>query len=348
MFRAFANAAAMVLLLLVTVDASAHEIGTTKVTVRFPSDETYRIDVVTDARALKEKFDAIAGARGAGGDPELFSRRVVIRFDGQEVRPDINLRNGELQGNSAQTVTITLTGQVPAHTKTFTWQYGWTFATYSLTIDDGDGGRHTEWLEGGDQSAPVGVHAMKQAGVARVVWQYLRLGFTHIVPDGVDHVLFVLGLFLLGTTWRALLWQVSAFTLAHTLTLGLAAAGLVTIPARVVEPLIALSIAYVAVENLMLKELRPWRVALVFAFGLLHGLGFAGVLTELGLPRTQFLPALLAFNAGGEAGQLSVIATAAVLVGWWRTAPSFRPRVVVPASMTIAAVAIVWTIQRLG
>ena len=128
------------------------------------------------------------------------------------------------------------------------------------------------------------------------------LGFTHIVPDGLDHVLFVLGLFLLTGRARSILWQVSAFTAAHSITLGLSLYGVITAPASLVEPMIALSIAYVAIENLFLSELRTWRLALVFAFGLLHGMGFAGALRDLGLPRSEFLTALVTFNLGVEGG----------------------------------------------
>jgi hypothetical protein len=160
-------------------------------------------------------------------------------------------------------------------------------------------------------------------------------------------MLFVLGLFLLCTTWRTLLWQVSAFTVAHTISLGLAMNGLVSPRPSLVEPLIALSIGYVGVENVVLRELKPWRVALVFAFGLLHGLGFAGALTELGLPRRQFATALVAFNLGVEAGQLFVIGAAMTAVGWWRNAPYYRRRVTVPVSVAIAGIAIYWTLQRL-
>jgi hypothetical protein len=113
----------------------------------------------------------------------------------------------------------------------------------------------------------------------------------------------------------------------------------VSLSPRIVEPLIALSIVYVAVENVVTPELRPWRVALVFGFGLLHGMGFAGVLSQLGLPRTEFLTALLCFNAGVELGQLSVILGAFLLVGLpFRNKPWYRRRVVIPGSIAIAAV----------
>jgi type IV secretory pathway VirB2 component (pilin) len=125
--------------------------------------------------------------------------------------------------------------------------------------------------------------------------------------------------------------------------------GLVAAPPSVVEPLIAVSIAYVAVENIFLSELRSWRVALVFVFGLLHGMGFAGALKELGLPRSEFLTALLTFNLGVEAGQLAVIAVAFLLVGWHCGARAwYRSRIVVPASLLIACTAVYWTFERLS
>ena len=128
-------------------------------------------------------------------------------------------------------------------------------------------------------------------------------GFEHILPLGVDHILFVLGLFLLAAAWRPLLWQVSAFTLAHTMSLALSIAGVVSLPSRLVETLIAASIAYVAIENLATTKMQPWRPVLVFAFGLLHGLGFASVLRELGLPDGEWVSALVSFNVGVELGQ---------------------------------------------
>ena len=136
------------------------------------------------------------------------------------------------------------------------------------------------------------------------------------MPKGLDHMLFVLGIYLLSGRARTVLCQVSAFTVAHSITLGLSMYGLVTLSPRIVEPMIAISIAYVAIENILLKELKSWRIALVFTFGLLHGMGFAGALKEIGLPRSEFLIALVTFNVGVEAGQLSVIAMAFLLVGW--------------------------------
>ena len=180
-----------------------------------------------------------------------------------------------------------------------------------------------------------------------VARQYLRLGVVHIVPDGLDHILFVLGLFLLSTKARPLVWQVTAFTLAHALTLSLSTFGVVELSPRVVEPLIALSIAYVAIENVLTDRLTPWRPVVVFAFGLLHGLGFASVLRQLGLPQTDRLVGLVTFNLGIELGQLAVIAAAFLAIGWFRRRWWYRTRLVVPASLCIAAVGMTWAVQRL-
>jgi hypothetical protein len=123
--------------------------------------------------------------------------------------------------------------------------------------------------------------------------------------------------------------------------------GIVSLPARIVEPMIAISIAYVAIENLVTSELRPWRLALVFSFGLLHGMGFAGVLRDLGLPRSQFLTALVTFNVGVEAGQLTVIALAFLAVTHrHRNHAAYRRLIIQPASLAIALIGLYWTVQR--
>jgi hydrogenase/urease accessory protein HupE len=177
--------------------------------------------------------------------------------------------------------------------------------------------------------------------------RFIALGFTHIVPNGLDHVLFVLGLFLLSTKWRPLLLQVTAFTVAHSITLALTMLGVVELPASIVEPLIAASIAFVAIENVMTSRMHTWRPLVVFAFGLIHGMGFAGVLREFGLPRERMITALVGFNVGVELGQLAVIVAAFAVLGWWRTRDWYRKRIVIPLSLGIAITGLVWTVQRL-
>lgn len=177
--------------------------------------------------------------------------------------------------------------------------------------------------------------------------RYVKMGLLHIVPEGLDHILFVLGLFLLSTRMKDLLKQITAFTIAHSLTLALSLYGVVRLPSSVVEPIIALSIAFVAIENLVTKEMKAWRPLVVFAFGLVHGLGFAGALQDAGLQHGNFLTALVGFNIGVELGQLSVVAGAFLLLGWFRSNLRYRQLVTVPASFVIAAVALFWTVERL-
>ena len=185
-----------------------------------------------------------------------------------------------------------------------------------------------------------------QSIVPEVTW--LAVGFQHILPMGLDHIVFILGLFFLSTRASVLLLQVSAFTLAHSLTLGLATLGWVAAPAGIVEPLIALSIIYVALDNLYAKHLERWRLAVVTLFGLLHGLGFASALNALALPADAMFTALLLFNVGVELGQLTVLLLALATVGWLRRWVRYRERVAEPASLTIAGVGFYWLIKRLA
>ena len=180
-----------------------------------------------------------------------------------------------------------------------------------------------------------------------IIGNYFRLGFTHILPLGLDHILFVLSIFFLSNRLKPILWQATAFTLAHSITLGLAMYGYIQPLPAIIEPLIALSIFFVAVENMLTRELRPGRIGVVFLFGLVHGMGFAGALSELGLPPSDFWPALLSFNLGVELGQIAVILLAFGTTAYWFAQKNwYRGRVVQPISAVIALVALYWTLER--
>ncbi|MEL6360922.1 MAG: HupE/UreJ family protein [Pseudomonadota bacterium] len=180
---------------------------------------------------------------------------------------------------------------------------------------------------------------------------YIKIGVQHILPGGTDHILFVLALFLASERMRSLILQISAFTVAHTLTLGMTAAGVIEPPASVVEPLIALSIAIVAIENLFTREISRWRLLLVVGFGLFHGMGFAGFIREVGLPPDQFWSSLIGFNIGVEIGQLSVVIAALLLSipiksRLAETNLSYRQVVVLPCSLVIGAIGLWWAVTR--
>lgn len=177
---------------------------------------------------------------------------------------------------------------------------------------------------------------------------YIRLGYEHILPLGLDHILFVLSLFLLNPKLKPVLWQATAFTIAHSVTLGLSMYHVINPPASIVEPVIALSILYVALENIFSSQLKASRIGIVFLFGLIHGMGFASVLGELGLPQNAYLTSLIMFNIGVELGQLTVILAAFFLLGkWFGKKPYYRKVIVIPLSIIISIIAAFWTVQRL-
>ncbi|BCX48753.1 hypothetical protein HAHE_26610 [Haloferula helveola] len=201
----------------------------------------------------------------------------------------------------------------------------------------------------------------KSEEVALFGW--IVAGFEHVLPLGLDHILFILGLFFLKPRIRPLLSQSLAFTLAHSITLALVVLGVFTINPRFVESMIALSIAYVGIENLWVRELKPWRVFFVFALGLLHGMGFASVMQELELPSDALLVPLVGFNVGVEVAQVAVLAIAFAV--WLILAAIVRKQVradgpdavdqavqkrmrpvAVVASAAIALVGLYWTFER--
>lgn len=177
---------------------------------------------------------------------------------------------------------------------------------------------------------------------------YGRLGFEHVIPLGFDHMLFILSLYLLNSSVRSVLVQCTVFTLAHSLSLGIAATGRFAPDPQVVEPLIAFSIVITALENILRPKLRAGRLVVIFGFGLVHGLGFASAIGDIGLPDAEFFTALASFNIGVEVGQLTVVLAAYALVTHWFGAKVwYRERVVLPASSAIACIAVYWTLERL-
>jgi len=203
-------------------------------------------------------------------------------------------------------------------------------------------------LIAGSSSAHIVVNELEKMSAAETASLYLKLGFQHIIPLGLDHILFVHSLFLLSPKLKPIVLQSTAFTVAHTITLGLATYHVVSPPARIIEPLISLSIMFVALENIFSPRLKPTRIGLVFLFGLVHGLGFASSLSQLGLPQNAYFSSLLLFNIGVELGQLTIILLAFFLVGKWFGEKTFYRRLVVlPISLVIILIAGYWTVERI-
>ena len=176
---------------------------------------------------------------------------------------------------------------------------------------------------------------------------YTKLGVEHILPMGLDHLAFVLALLLSSSAFRPLLIQISLFTLAHSVTLALGVLGILVLEGTWVEVAIAFSIVFVAVENIFLKSLKFWRPLIVFCFGLLHGLGFAGALSELGIPDDHFVSALVGFNLGVEIGQLSFALVVFLALAKFIKRSWYKQFIVIPGSLLVAALGCFWVVERL-
>ena len=309
-------------------------------------DDTNDAEESPDYDALRELSPADLAARISEFAPDWLGNLkidaggpVPLAVERLEV-PDVG--NPELPRFS----TLSVGGPLPPNARdlTLTWPKG----SGALVLrQQGVEEPFTGYLDGGETTPVIEIAGGSAPSGWGVFLEYIPVGFDHILPKGLDHILFVLGLFFLSLKLSALLWQVTAFTLAHTVTLAFGALGWLVVPASIVEPLIAASIVFVAVENIASRGMTPWRPVLVFAFGLLHGLGFAGVLGEFGLPEGQFIPALIGFNIGVELGQLAVIAMAFAAVGFWfGQKPWYRSRIAVPASALIALVGAYWVVER--
>ncbi len=292
--------------------------------------EPFKADLIT---AIRLEFD--------GQPAPLSVSRVDIPEPGYTKVPRISV--------------IYLEGEVGRTTEQLTWYYPARFGDNAVRVrqvDQANAKWHWsewQWLRKDQASEPFSLtEVFTRPPLGVTIRTYLVAGFEHILPKGLDHILFILGIFLLSVRMRPLLWQVTMFTVAHTITLGLTMSGVIALPDNIVEPLIALSIAYIGLENIFARSLHNSRLLLVFAFGLLHGMGFAGVLQEFGMPADAFMTALISFNIGVELGQLAVIALAFLTVGlWFGKREWYRHVVVMTGSATIAVIGLYWTWDRI-
>lgn len=343
---------------------SAHPTALTHGLVTVSTNGTLDVTFTTLGEALVTKLEALGQVQPkpvGSADAvkariaelqEVLSARIVVQADGVPIR----LRFVDVAAVAGETgkYAVRLSGRIPTGATRLSWTTSLVSGTYPLAVrregtDAPTSDEAFEWLTGADPSREYDLASLSAGTGAGRFLRSVAIGFSHIVPKGLDHILFVLGLFLLAARTRTVLMQVTAFTVAHSLTLALGIYGVFTVPASVVEPLIALSIVYVGFENLFTSTLTPWRLALVFLFGLLHGLGFVEALTALDLSRGEFLGTLVAFNVGVEAGQLAVILAAALVILALRIpAAEYRRVVVRPASIAIALAGAYWMVERLN
>ena len=319
-----------------------------KDTTQAPTAEEYDRLRELEAPALAQAFEPFK--------QEMLDA-IELRFDGQSAQAEITAVDIPVPGYTKvpRISLIVLEGDIPVDTEALSWYYPAAFGDNAVRVrqvDEQNAQWHWsswQWIREDRASEAFSLtEVFTQPDFLTVVVDYVGAGFDHIIPKGLDHILFVLGLFLFSTRMRPLLWQITMFTVAHSITLAMAMTGVIELPARVVEPLISLSIAYVGIENVWHKRLHKSRLILVFAFGLLHGLGFASMLADFGMPENAFATALISFNVGVELGQLVVVALAFLTVGlWFGNRPDYRQLVVIPGSLLIAAVGLFWTWQRL-
>lgn len=285
-----------------------------------------------------------------------FASAVELEFDGERVPMTVTRVEIPEPGypKVPRISVVTLEGEVDRTTSQVRWYYPARFGDNAVRVRQVDEINEKwhwsewQWLRTDKRSEQFSLaEIFTRRPIHTVIGEYVLAGFKHILPLGMDHILFVFGLFLLSLHLKPLLWQVTMFTVAHTITLGLATNGVISLPDNIVEPLIALSIAYVGIENVWHKELHKSRLLLVFVFGLLHGMGFASVLKEFGMPDDAFMTALISFNIGVEFGQLAIILIALFLVGWFRNKVWYRAAIIIPNSLTIAVIGLYWTYDRI-
>ena len=201
-----------------------------------------------------------------------------------------------------------------------------------------------------DGAAIVAIVRNQKSSFFDNILDFLKLGTKHIL-SGPDHILFVLSLLLAFLSWREILKLTTTFTIAHSITLVLAGTGILTLSSKIVEPMIALSIAYVAITSVFFKRhafigKNKGKIAAVFFFGLFHGLGFAGLLKEIQIPQDKFVSSLFSFNIGIEFGQLIIVACAFPLIYLFRHKPWYPFAIKIVAGI-IAGIAIFWFFQRI-
>ena len=318
-----------------------------------PQVKTYAQLRALDAVELRKRF---------GDFSEELLSGIDIAFDGQRAQPSINRIDLIDAGDTriARDSVVVLVVPIPEGSQALVWS--WADAFGPAIVRKGvasDPDSYTTLLSGGASSDALSLfegasmgegHSGQSArgGFLSTLVDYIRYGFVHIVPLGLDHILFVVGLFLLSPRVKPLVLQVSSFTFAHSLTLGLGVLGVLSVSPALVEPLIALSIVLVGVENMVSRSVSWRRMIMVFAFGLLHGLGFAGVLGDVGLAPGTFATSLLGFNIGVELGQLFVLLVCYLIVFKWRKRSWYRNRIVRPGSLVIAGIGAFWFLERVG
>lgn len=323
----------------------------------FLPDGRFQIDVLNDPDWTVMRLEPFAGGPlSARLTPEqrdarlkelepIFWDRVVLFFDKAELRPTVQyLPHGtpgtqpDPPGTPKPSATMRLTGSVPPGARVLQFFYGIVLDPYPLVITAPDGHSETRWVKGDEWSGPIDMPEFVLRSRWNVTLQYFNFGYRYILTQGFDHVLFAVGLAFLTARARSLALQIASFVMAHSIALGLALYASLSLPNQVVEPLVLLSIAYVAIATLMGFDRKPWQTPLVVAFGIFHGIKMSAAFLNLGMPRSEFFTALVSFNLGIDAALLTVSVFATVMLSWFRSRRVFDRQVALPASLLFAGI----------
>ncbi len=247
---------------------------------------------------------------------------------------------------------LTYSTQLSKWPKTLSWQYNKAYGDSALRYQVYKEGEYNwsqwRWLRNGATSGVIDINHPKPITTIQRMLQFVSIGFEHVIPLGWDHILFIIGMALSSLIWRRLLLLVSAFTLAHTLALGLAMLGIIEISGRIIEPLIAFSIAYVAIENLLPNQSIKRKSIIVFLFGLVHGLGFANMLKSFEMSSDNFLTTLISFNVGVELAQIVLVSSVVSILFFIKSLNlNYKKIAIIPISIVISLIGIWWGIERL-
>lgn len=312
-----------------------------------PNSEYYDELRVLQSAQLLEKFEPFKS--------EL-SQTIVLKFDNKPAKLHITDVQIPVPGYTKvpRNSLIVFEGPIEKQVKELSWYYPSRFSDNAVRVRQIDQVNEKwhwsswQWLRKDQASKAFSLEEIfTEPPLIEVISEYILAGFDHIIPKGLDHILFILGIFLLSTRLKTLAMQATMFTLAHSITLSLSMFNVISLPASIVEPLIALSIAYLGIENIFAHKLKTSRLALVFGFGLLHGMGFASVLAEFGMPESAYATALISFNIGVEIGQLVILTSAFFgITYWFKNKQHFHNYITIPGSVMIGITGLYWTWER--
>lgn len=282
------------------------------------------------------------------------SQNIYIKLDGDV--QELNLLSIEIinQRNYEVTRDTIINFHIPLDKKNTSFSFSMSKKFGSIILREQNLNKnvdqlYTNYLNSGDASDLINLNHTVALTKINSFIKYLFLGIEHIIPKGLDHMLFIIGLFLFSNLIRPLLLQVTMFTIAHTITLVIASLSLINVNASIVEPLIALSIVYIGVENIFKKYSNTKiRYYVIFLFGLLHGLGFALVLKDVGLDYSNLLMNLVSFNIGVEIAQIFILFLLYLTIGLFFSKKKYYKIIFqIPLSLFISLIAIYWFVERI-